>query len=272
MKKIYLIFLAFILFFSGCSKGTKEDTVTDTRNKTAEVKSETAITIGFFTAPPHIWMDESGQMKGALYELISDYLAPEMGMDFEWEKEPTTIPRQVETLQQKKNYIAALLTKSAERAEIAIYPDEPFFLSQSSIVVSTDNSLKKISSISDVSGMTVGYAEKAFISPFLNVDSVNFDLVGDPNFHEINFEKLLKKRIDAVYAPDKAGLLTIMKDMGLESQTKVLDLPEQPAGFYVVFTKDLANEAEKYNQAFKKLDGTRLYLQLLSKYLDTSKL
>ena len=40
---------------------------------------------------------------------------------------------------------------------------------------------------------------------------------------------MLAKRIDAVYAPDKASLLFIMKQMNLEDQVKVLDLPEKPA-------------------------------------------
>ncbi len=270
MKKISLLLLVFFLFFSGCNKQEKDNSDTGSGQAASVVQSDTKIKIGFFTVPPHIWMDETGKMRGALYELIANHIAPEIGMDFEWETEPSTIPRQVETLQQKENYIAALLTKSPEREGISIFLETPFFLSQSAIAISMDNPLKKISSLSDVESMTIGYAEKALISPFLNNDSIKFDLVGDPNFLEINFDKLLKNRIDAVYVPDKAGLLATMKKLGLESQVRILDLPESPVGFYTVFSKDLSNLAGRFADAFDKLDGQKLYLELLKKYLDTS--
>lgn len=239
-------------------------------------KAETGlkeVKIGFFNVPPHLYLDEkTGQMKGAAYELLENYLAPAMKVKWAWDTEPTTIPRQVSVLETNAEYVSALLIYSPERAQKLIFPDVLYASGKTALAVLKSNELEKITTVEDIAGMTLGYANNAVISPFVKNEKVKLDLISASNFNEINFKKMLAKRIDAVYAPDKASLLFIMKQMNLEDQIKVLELPEKPALYSAVFSQSLKDLADRYNKAIKELDGQQLYIKLLDKYIDTSRL
>jgi len=275
MKKIMYLMLIFIIFFLiFTTMSSKIYEKSDMNNSSIDIVAGTdSIKIAFFNVEPHIFLDEkTGQMKGALYEFIENNIATEMGVKFIWDKQPSTIPRQLEILKIEKDYAAALLTATPDRISTYAFTKKPFFLSKSAIAVRKDKNLQKISTTDDLVGMIIGYADKAYISPFMKDSRIKFDLIAAPNFNEINFKKLLANRIDAVYAPDKASLLMISKLMNLSGSIKVLDLPEKTSAFHVVFPKSSVNIVDKYDKAFDKLNGQKLYLKLLNKYLDTSKL
>jgi polar amino acid transport system substrate-binding protein len=275
MKKIFYFLLIFIVLFLGLKRKLSNNNEqlnlnTEKSNVTADNNS---VQIAFFNVNPHVYLDvKTGKIKGALYEMIEKHIAPEMGIKFIWDKKATIIPRQLAALKTEKNYAVALLTPTPERVKISAYTEKPFFFSKASISVHKNNKLQKITSPEDLIGMKIGYADKAFITPFMRDSRITLDFNTDPNYHEINYKKLLANRIDGVYAPDKASLLALSKRMKISGKIKVLDLPEKATPFHVVFDKSSADIAEKYNKAFDKLKGQQLYLKILKKYLDTSQL
>ncbi len=270
MKKIVFLLILFLSLFTGFYPIIGLGTTSSHVNAETGLKE---VKISFFNVPPHIYLDEkTGQMKGAAYELLENYLAPAMKVKFVWDSEPTAIPRQVALLETNVEYASALLIYSPERAQKLIFPDVLYATGKTALALLKSNKLEKITKIEDITGLTLGYANNAIISPFVKNDKIKFDLISTPNFNEVNFKKMLANRIDAVYAPDKASLLFITKQMNLEDQIKVLDLPEKPALYSAVFSQSLKDVGERYNKAIKELNGQQLYIKLLGKYIDTSKL
>ncbi len=270
MKKTVFLILFFLLLFVGFSisgLGTANPYIVNAETGVKEVK------IAFFNVPPHIYLDEkTGQMKGAAYELLANHIAPAMKVKFVWDSQPTTIPRQISLLEENTGYVSALLVYTPDRAQKFIFPEVAYASGPSALALLKSNSLDKITKVEDIAGMSVGYASNAVITPFMKNDKVKFDLISTANFNEVNFKKLMAKRIDAVYAPDKASLLFFMKQMNLDKEFKILDLPEKSALYSVVFPKGLKDVVESYVKALNEINGPQLYLKLLSKYIDTSKL
>ena len=231
------------------------------------------IRVGYFSAPPHVFLDEkTRKLQGAIYDLLENHIAPEIGVEFQWDTKPTTIPRQLFTLKSQEKYIACLLTLVPERLEYSLFSKAPYFYGTSMIVVHKSNSLKEVKNASDISHMVFGYSQHAYITPFMRDPAIKLDKVGSSNYHEINVKKLLRHRIDGIYGPGKASTLMILQKHGLTDEFRLIDLPENPVPYHVVFPKNLKEVAEKFDRAFQKLDGQKLYLELLSNYIDISKL
>lgn len=267
-KTAFLIILLLSLctgFYSTIGLGVPSPNVVNAETGIKEVQ------IAFFNVPPHIYLDEkTGQVKGAVYEFLENHMAPAMKVKFVWDAQPSVIPRQIELMDQKE-YASACLAYSPERAQKFNISEVPYMAGKSTLVVLKSNKLNKITKVEDLFDMKIGFGN-AFISPFMKNDKIKFEIVSAPNFNELNFKKLENKRIDAVYTPDKASLLFFMKEMNLAQEYKLLDIPETPSKYHVVFSQSLKNVADRYNKAFKELDGSKLYLKILGKYIDTSKL
>jgi len=233
-----------------------------------------AIRIAYFNVPPHMIFDSTNKKleRSAVYDLIENYIAPKMGVKFEWQQSPSNIPRQLSSLTSETIDASALLVYSPERAKEYIFTREPYIHSNSAIAVLKTNPLQSVMKVEDILGLTIGYAAKTFISPFMRDKRIKLDLISSPTFNRHNFKKLLAGRIDGVYAPDKAGLLMVIKEMSIEDKVRVITLPEKPVNFHIVFSKKNKEMAERFNKAFDELNGRKLYLELLSKYLDISKL
>lgn len=294
MKRYFSLAVIMTLIFvlSGCNSGESSNSnkssepvataVNDSNNENKEpqkdaVKDEANVNelqISWFENPPHIFIDkQSGKLTGAVYDLLEQKIGPKMNVKFVWDKEGSTIPRQTADFEaNSKPFAAALLTKSPDREKISICSNKTFFDSKTAIAVKKDNPLNEIKKIDDILDLTIGYAEKSFISPFMKDSRVKFDLVSASNYHETNLKKLTSGRLDAVYAPDKAAFLELVEQMNLGNDIKILDLPENKAAFYVVFSKAASSIADKYNEVTNGMDLEKEYLDLLAKYIDTSKL
>lgn len=231
------------------------------------------IRVGYFIAPPHVFRDDkTRELRGAIYDLMESHIAPEIGVKFQWDTSPTTIPRQLYSLKSTEKYIACLLTFAPERLEYSLYSQEPYFFGQSIVAVHKSNPLKEIKKASDISHMVFGYSQHANVTPFMRDPTIKLDKVENPNYHEINLEKTLQHRIDGIYAPNKASTIMFLQEYGVADQFRLIDLPEKPVAFHVLFSKDLKEVAEKFDRAFEKFGGRKLYLEILSTYIDVSKL
>lgn len=232
------------------------------------------IKIAYFNVPPHIIYDsKKGKLaSGAVYDLIEKFIAPKMGVNFEWKDTPSNIPRQLTSLEHEAIDASALLIYTPERSKKYIFTNEPYIQSSSAIAVLRSSSLQSVEKVEDILGLRVGYAAKSFLSPFMRDKRITLDLISSANFNRHNFRKLLAGRLEGVYAPDKAGLLMVIKEMSLEDKVRVITLPEKAVNFHVVFSKKNKELAERFDRAFHELGGKKLYLELLSKYVDITNL
>jgi len=266
IRVLQAVILSLVLLLSGClkvhNKPTEqaEDRSPDNRESLQEVD------ILFFDNPPHIYIDEKGNPAGAVYDFIEEGIAPEMGIKFNWSRESTSIPRQIEDIQNTRDTVCALLIYSEERAKIMAFSETPFFSEPSGLAVLSSNPIEAISSVEDLKGMTVGYAIGGYLTPFMRDDSIVFDLLSNSNYHRVNLERLNLGRIDAVYAPGKSSLAYNIRAMGLKDEIKLLELPEPFNSYYVVFSKKAPDLVRKYDEAFKKINGKQFYLKKLEPY------
>ncbi|MBU0992666.1 MAG: transporter substrate-binding domain-containing protein [Proteobacteria bacterium] len=231
------------------------------------------ITISYFVSYPHIIFDpQTKKISGAVYDLIQDHIAPAMGDTFVWDNSPSPVPRQTMNLTEHKIDAVALLVFSPERAKSFRYSQKSYYQGKSAIAVTQDNPLTQINGLEDIMNMKIAYAKDTFITPFMRDERIQFDLVSDPNFLEMNIRKLLADRVQAVYSPDQAGLLYLITKMAAVDKIRVLQLPEKAALFHVVFSKGAEAKAARFDKAFDQINGSELYMKLLSKFFDTSRL
>ena len=254
MKKLFLI--AILILFSDTSFGEQE------------------IKIAYFNNSPYIIYDreERGVTGGALFEFLEQHIGPKMGVTFIWEKSPSSIPRQLNSIENKSVDAISLLAHTPEREKKCAFTATPFFMSSPAIVVLMSNKLEKVEKVEDILSFKIGYARDSYLSPFMRDERINFDLITSSNPHEQNINKLMLGLVDAVYAPDISSLLGLLRKLKYEDDIKVIKLPEKKSRCHVVFSKDLEPVAIRYNEAFDQIDGERTFMQIMSKYVDISKL
>lgn len=278
MKKALFILFSLILFCWGEGNATyaaaiKEIKPVSSASEAPGHRAHDPISVGYFSAPPHVFLDEkTRQLRGAIYELLENHIAPEIGVQLQWDTDPTTIPRQLQTLKSPKKYIACLLLLVPERLAYSLFSKEPYYYGTSVIVVHKSNPLKEVKNASDISHMVFGYSQNVHITPFMRDPAIKLDKIGNPNYHEINMKKLLAHRIDGIYGPGKASTLLFLQEHGVTDKFRLIDLPEKPSPFHVVFSKNLKEMVEKFDRAFQKLGGRKFYLEILNNYIDISKL
>ena len=254
MKKLFLI--AILVLFSDTSFAEQE------------------IKIAYFKTSPFIIYDreEREMTGGALYEFLEQHIGPEMGVKFIWERAPSSIPRQMDSLENKSVDAIALLTYTHERAQKYAFTATPFLMSVPALAVLKSNKIERVEKVEDILSLKIGYGRDTHLSPFMRDERINFELISSSNFIEQNFHKLMLSSIDAVYAPDIASHLGAIRRLKYEDDVKVIKLPEKESAFHVVFSKDLEQLAVRYDEAYDKIDGERIFMQILSKYVDISKL
>jgi polar amino acid transport system substrate-binding protein len=273
---LFIVLLAISLF--GCNN-TKTEEIIEVDNEESQkdtpeiIENESAlekINMVWFENIPHVFTNEEGNLDGALYNMLNNEIAPKMNVEFIWDNEGTAVPRQLERLKEDPELFAvSLLAKTPEREEISVYTEKFYYSSESCLILKKDNPLNKITKIDDILKLTIGYSKDTFLSPFMRDERINFDFVNTTeSFVDINNQKVAAGRIDAAYAPDKAGLLTSMKKFNLEDELKLLTLPENSSNFYVLFSKSSEDYAKKYNEVIKDINLEELYTQYLSDYID----
>jgi len=254
MKKLFLI--AILLLYSNTSLAEQE------------------IKVAYFSLSPFIIYDKEERevIGGALFEFLEQHIGPKIGVEFVWEKLPSSIPRQLDSIENKSVDAIALLTHTPEREEKYAFTATPFFMSVPAIAVLKSNELEKVEKVEDILSLKIGYGRDSYLSPFMRDERIHFELISSSNFIEQNFHKLMLSTVDAVYAPDIASHLGAIRKLKYEDDIKAIKLPEKESAFHVVFSKDLESVATRYNEAFDQIDGERAFMQIMSKFIDTSKL
>lgn len=235
--------------------------------------AEQEMRITYFNVPPFLIYDkEEEKVTGAVHEFLEQYIGPEMGVRFVWEKSPSSIPRQLNSIENGSADAIALLAYTPERAQECIFTATPYMITSPGIAVLKSNKIEKVEKVEDILSLKIGFARDTYLSPFMRDERIHFELISSSNFIEQNMHKLMLHSIDAAYTPDVVSLLSVVRKLGYEDDIKVIKLPEKGGAFYVVFAKDLEPVAVRYNEAFSQIDGEKVFMQIMSKYIDISNL
>lgn len=226
------------------------------------------ISIAYFEAEPHIIYNYSTrEISGALYDFLNNYIAPEMGVEFIWHRSPSNFPRQLYLLSNESVDTLAILVHTEDRARKFSFTKNAYYFSKPVIGVLKKNTLKKIEKVEDIIHLKIGYAAKTYISPFMRDRRINFEFVSSYSANKSNFFKLNAGRVDAIYIPDKAALLHMTNTMKTGSMIRILEIPEEPIKLHVVFSKKNIYITKIFDRAFEKINGEKIYKELISKYL-----
>ena len=266
MSKKYNLFLlvlagtivAIIMFLPNCTKtkvSTSSDTTeiikTDGTNQTLKT-----VKMAYFDIP-HFFVSDGGQteLKGPGVDFV-EYVIKEMGYNLEWIG-PLSFPRIINDLKIGKIDGCQFLSISPERQEFLLFPDQPFFVSKSFVVLLKDNPLNEIKSLDDIIDLRIGFLTGAQPSTFINdnIDKLNIDYIQIENDGSIaNLKKLISGRIDAYHSQIEYAILLELIKLGIEEQVKFVYLPEASEKLYIVFSKSslIGNELVKeYNKVIE---------------------
>lgn len=229
------------------------------------------VKIGVFVHPPHVYEDDkTKEAYGPSIEYIKAII-----LDMGYTPVILLLPFQriLAYLQSGEIDITLEIAKTPDRETFLYYPTEPTYIMVPSLTFLTTNKLKKITSISDIEGMTIGYLSGADAGPFFESStSIKFDTVSGKNWIKQNLAKLLSGRIDAALDQNAHSYIAEAKLQGLAHLIKTIPLPGKGIGAYVVFSKKSPKGAtllEKYNMLMKT--GKYNEQKLIDEYLNLIK-
>jgi len=228
------------------------------------------IKIGFFDNPPHITLKDN-KYHGALIDYWENYLKPEMNIDIKWVG-PLPPVRLFMMLDKGDLNCIALLSKNEEREKKDDYPAIPFRKVIAGLAVLKERKIKKIESIDYLSGLKIGFFKDGYIPPKMKELKLNWDYLYADTWKIQCLKKLIAKRLDAVFEPDR---ITFDYELSIEPKFKekiiILDIPEAESFNYSVFNKkDDGKFLKLYNQAHSKIlkKDNEIYKKLLNVYLN----
>jgi len=236
------------------------------------VQAQETLRMGYFDLPPHVVKVEAGIPKGAAISYFAEYIAPHLGISVNWDTEATPPTRLMKQLRKGEKDAMIFLGKTEERTGYLHYPD-PYLIIPETLAFKKGHSIDRITKVSDLHGLTVGFLVGGRIPDPLRDDRIKYDLIAGKRLFERNVEKLLLGRIDAVYAPLSTALVNIIDEMEVGDQVKLVPIEFlDMVRIYTVFSKKTVGEniVENYNEALEAAGRERKYLDYIKVYKSRS--
>ena len=232
------------------------------------VNAQESLSMGYFDIPPHVVNVENGTPKGAAVSYFEEYIAPNLGITVVWDTLVTPPSRLMDQLRNGEKDAIIFLGKTKERTQYLHYPD-PYLIIPETLAFKSDHSIGRVTEVSDLHGLTIGFLVAGRIPELLRNDQIKFDLIAGKRLFERNVEKLLLGRIDAIYAPLSTALVHIVNEMEVSDQIKLVPIEFlKPVEIYTVFSKRTVGEeiVESYNRALEIAGRDEKYADYIATY------
>ena len=226
------------------------------------------VQLGYFINEPHISIDkQTGQAKGVLVEFLQTHIAPEMGVRFQFIKQP--LVRVLASMESGVTDGAVLFGYSPERAKRFSYPTNSFFSIQSVIAIKRTHPLTRISNADDLRSMHIVYAIGGITTSFIKNARIKMELLGGGNPLFRNLMRLKLGRVDAVYWPDESSVMYTLDRQGFNKALKILKIPEKSIPLFTIFSQvsKVKNLSARYDRAFEKVGGKEGYQSMMNAYI-----
>jgi len=212
--------------------------------------------VAYFIFEPHV-MVVDGSCCGAAIDYFTNQIAPEMGVEVDIVG-PVPFGRLLSEFEAEKYDAVLLLAKNEEREAQFVYPAEPFGYMESALIANREFN-GTLTEAGQLAGWKIGYAQKAWMSPFMRNPKLDLDLVSARYATEINFRKLNEGRLDAVYSPDRWSLVYAAARHDLKAE-KILSVPGLPVGYYTVFSRRVSPDVVRsYERALRNAQARLPY-------------
>ncbi len=152
------------------------------------------------------------------------------------------------------------------------YPDKPSLVFKPALTVRAGSRLTMVSSVEDIAGLRIGYLAGASPGPFFeNAKNIRFELISGDTWVRQILGMLIAGRVDAGLDQNAYSYRAEAKRQGQEKLIRVIELPGNGTGFYVVFSKKSPKAPEwlrQYNALNEKglLDEERMVIDFMERH------
>ncbi len=190
--------------------------------------------VGYFVLAPHaLEKGDQPEARGAAID-YTKMVAGKMAIPVTFMELPFS--RLMKYMDDGRIDAALFLVRTPEREAAYRYPDHPFTRTRSAVAVRADSPLSAVSAASDLMGMTIGYFELGYASPFILDAGIPLErITGSENIFQMLLKLLVNHRIDAVYSPAIGALEYDAGILAIRDQIRILPLPEPEIDLYTVF-------------------------------------
>jgi ABC-type amino acid transport substrate-binding protein len=225
--------------------------------------------IGYYQFEPYvIFQGKDKAPGGPLGEYWEVYLIPEMKVSVKW-MGPLPLLRLLKYFEQDKMDAVLLFPRDEEMAKQYMYPQTPFMTGRPGLTLLKDFPLEKISRKNDVHNLEISYVKGGYLPPFLKGESIVIDYTTKEKYLTVNLDKLMKKRVDAVFNLDIVTILFEADKHVYGDRIKTLVLPVRPIEFYTLFSP--SGQGQKllrlYNPVNNRLYKAGTFVRLTEKYI-----
>ncbi len=229
--------------------------VSVTHAKDSDRSERQTIKLGIFSLPPFMMSDSNGSAGGVAADFWREHIAPLLDVDIEVSG-PYPIPRLEKMLQSGEIDVIPYVTKIPDRAQKFTYPNQAINTISPCIVVRKDSPITSITAQKDLYGLTIGFITNAYIPPFVIHDTITLDLITTTDFRNMNHQKLINKRVDALLDINYISFLYEMQTRGLLADIRIIPLNQDHTSIYSIFAdsprgRDLC---ARYEQALVHID------------------
>ncbi len=231
--------------------------------------SAKTVKMAVFMLDPFMMEDAaSKKAAGVTIDYWKEFIAPKMGVDIEVTG-IYPILRAIQMLREGNVDTVSQLTKTPEREAEFLYPETPLTSIISCLIVLKDSPLKEVSRSEDLYGKTIAFMKAAYIPEMLKHSQINLELVTDIDYREMNYNKLLKKRADAMLDINYVSMKYWLKTKGYLDHIRIIMLPVKPAEVYSIFsnTQEGAALRDAFDKANKKGIAEKVFERISTKYL-----
>lgn len=216
------------------------------------------VRIGIFDLGPYMMALPDGSAGGAAIDFWRERLAPLMGVDVQVSG-PYPIPRLEKMLEAGEIDVIPYITKIPARDALFLYPSKPIDAISPCIVVRRDSPLTAVEKQEDLFDLRIGFITSAYIPPFVQHDRIKLDLITATNYRQINHQKLVNGRVDALLDINYESFLYEMLKRGYAQDIRVIPLKQGQTSIFTLFQRTDRGEdlRGRYESALAKTpEGT----------------
>lgn len=201
---------------------------------TVAVFGET-VKIGYFQLAPYVITDvDGGKPSGIIVDFWEEYIAPSMGIELEWIG-PYPFSRMERMLETGEIDTVFLMIKTPPRLEKFIFAEKPFLFMQPGLTLRKDDPMPPIASLEDIYGLKLAYIDGANLPPYLINENIILDRTTQADYKTVNFQKLLRNRVDAILDLNMLSNPYEAEARGLSDQIRMIPLPVDPTPMFAAF-------------------------------------
>lgn len=226
------------------------------------------IRIGIFELGPFMMTVKNGEAGGASVDIWRELIAPLMGVEIE-ASGPYPIPRLEKMLEAGEVDVIPYITKIPARESRFLYPSRSFTSITPCIIVRRDSALVAVERQEDLFDLKIGFITSAYIPPLLRHDRIKLDLITATDFRQINHQKLMNGRVDALLDINYVSLLYETNKHGYAQDIRIIPLKQGQTQIYSLFPNSPRGEdlRRRYESALSSIPP-RSFDDIVNRYIN----